>query len=197
MIITILLIVVFLVAVAWILFKMKGAADERQEDEQREAERKEYDRTHKTFGAYVRGLQYKNDDGDKVLNVIIQTARKIAREEGSLYKMTKKSDFLEEPGLEVSEFDGISIPCELDPTKYEGKPAVKVWITEDERRGAGWLPAEDADYISYLLRTYETATEMIIEGGKTKTLGDDKVEIEESDVFPRVLIHYIKDDAKN
>ena len=197
MIFTVIMILLFLALVAWILIKMKGAADERQEDEQREAERKEYERTHKIFGSYVRGLQYKNEDGDKVLDVIIQTARKIGREEGSLYKMTKKSDFLEEPGFEVSEFDGISIPCELEPTTYEGKPAVKVWIMEDERRGAGWLPAEDADYISYLLRTYNHAEEMIIEGGKTKTLGDNKVEIEERDVFPKVLINYIKADAKN
>lgn len=197
----VILIIIFAALVAWILIRMKIGMAERQEDEEREEARKEYERTHKTFTSYVHGLQYKNDDGKIVLDAIIQAARRRVREDGSLYKETRKSDFEEEPGLEVSEFDGVFLDCELEPTKFDGKPAVKVWIQdEDDRIGAGWLPAEDADYISYLLRTFDPITTMIIEGGKTKSLEvtetGDKVVTEETDLFPRVLINYEKDELK-
>lgn len=191
------LLILFVLFIGWLLIKMKLAADSRQEDEELEAERKEYERTHKTFGAYIHGLQYENESGKKVLDVILQAARKEAREVGSFYKETRKQDFEDEPWLEVSEFDGIVVPCSLEPVKYEGKPAVKVWLEDGEKKqGAGWIPADDADYVAYLLRTYDPSVNMIVEGGKTKKLdvtdSGDKVEIEENDYFPKVLIEYEK-----
>lgn len=152
----------------------------------------------KTFSSYIHGLNYENEDGKNVIDVILRAARKAAKEKGSFYNEVRKSDFDEDPTLEVSEFEDVPLDCELGPTSVEGKPAVKVWLTEDgERRGAGWIPAEDADYVTYLIRTYETETTLRIEGGKTKVLAVDdngeKIEIEKEDYFPVVFISYTKE----
>ena len=162
---------------------------------------------HKKFESYIHGLMHENEEGDKVLDVILKAMRKEARECGSYYKEVHKEDFKEEPFLEAYEFDALEVDVELQAETFEGEPAVKVLIVDgDKRHGAGYLPKEDADYIQYLMRTYDYTAVLECEGGKVKRIvyededGNEypsgKIEIEEEEYFPKVVIEYDKDDEE-
>lgn len=174
---------------------LKGGREEYQkQQEEREKERKGYQSRLRHYRYYVHGLDHKNEEGKKTISVILAAARKV----NDFYRTIKKADFEEDPYMQVGEFDDVALETDLVPTEYEGEPAVKIYIRDDEeqRHHAGWIPKEHAADVADMINKHRCITWMEIEGGKVKSLtveddGKERVEVDEGEEpFPVVKIEY-------
>lgn len=164
-----------------------------KEYEEAEHLRKEHEKNSRQYRYYLHGLTHLNDEGRMTIRVI----KAIAREQAEIFKKTRLADLKNDPTLEVSEFEDVEIDVDLEPMKYDGADAVKVFAYDEHgaRHHAGWISASQAEQVADMLKKHDCSVWMEIEGGKLKSLGEtvfgeDDVQIEENDIFPVIYISY-------
>lgn len=145
------------------------------------------------YNLHVHGLDHKNKNGDNILRFIRDMAKEY--DDGAGYYSLKKSDFKEDPWLEVGEMDSLdSMDGSLEVTEFEGKTAVKVYVDDYLRDGMtdiGWIPADQAEDVAELLKAHDCKIEIKFDGGKMKHLDEeDNLEIEDRPIFVDVNIYH-------
>lgn len=195
------LIIILLAILAWViimaLITLKMRVAQKVKEEELEKEREKARENHREYHYYIHGLEHKNDEGKKVINLI----KRLAESQTEYYKDIKLADFKENPFDDVYKYGDVVLNCDLEETTFEDKTAVRVYAYDDdgERHQAGWISASQAEQVADMLRKHQCRTWIEIEGGPYKTYGEDengrdRMTIEQEDMFPVVYISYELDE---
>ena len=141
----------------------------------------------------IHGMSYDNDEGLNIQKLLSEFVKEEFRDD----KLTA-SDVKEELEYEdrVYLYPTMDVDLLLEPTVFDGAPAVKVKLETDFSvyEHIGWIPKRDAPHVTEILRDKDCKVSGELIGGPFKYLNsDDKICSDSTEFGGRVYISYRKE----
>ena len=140
------------------------------------------------------GFSFDNDQGvsiQKMLSKFVKEENDGLEQYEGLSNKEIKNEWFDD---KIYQFPPTECDVELEPSAFDGEPAIKVLLTDMDSVHIGWIPADDVGHVLNVIKAGDYTVSGEIVGGRYKySDGGDDVVVDQTEYRATVYLIYEKE----